>query len=181
MELLLHIHLPKVVIDTSIATVHPAASHAPCNAPYLNSSMTCRSDLRWLTCVSLLRDVASGAGRWKLRETTFHLTRLPSNSESYGMHGMQLLGLQKKPLWEDQSSNPADMQCQSVRHHQDLNSVPYLHHDQRGKLSRYRPYQIPDTRAPRDTGTHTQVYNATTTATTATCPTGNGHQIAVRV
>ena len=25
------------------------------------------------------------------------------------MHGMQLLGLQKKPLWEDQSSNPADM------------------------------------------------------------------------
>ena len=39
MELLLHIYLPKVVIDTSIATVHPAASHAPCNAPYLNSSV----------------------------------------------------------------------------------------------------------------------------------------------
>ena len=47
--------------------------------------------------VSLLRDVASGAGRWKLRENHL-LTYLPSNSESYGMHGMQLLGLQKKPL-----------------------------------------------------------------------------------
>ena len=50
MELLLHIYLPKVVRDyTSIAAMHPAASHAPCNAPYLNSCMPCRSDLsRWL-------------------------------------------------------------------------------------------------------------------------------------
>ena len=46
MELLLHIYLPKVVRDTSIATMHPAASHAPCNAPYPYSYMPCRSDLR---------------------------------------------------------------------------------------------------------------------------------------
>ena len=48
MELLLHIYLPKVVRDTFIATMHPAASHAPCNAPYLDSCMPCRTDLRWL-------------------------------------------------------------------------------------------------------------------------------------